>query len=149
MSKKLTCSGDNLSSLEADCLDILLITIVNKLLMKNIISLSQAFYYLKHLQHFSFKHLSISNISLSQTSLYLKHRLFLSNFCLSRTSLYLKHPSVSNIPLSRTSLYLELPSISIIVLFLSSISLSQASNLYQTPSLHYLVYLKLFCLKQI
>ena len=65
---------------------------------------------------FYLKHLSISNIFLSQTSLYLKH-LSISNITL-QTSPYLKHPSVStyfsprhfsisNIPFFYDSLYLK------------------------------------------
>ena len=54
------------------------------------------------------KHITISNISLSQTSIYLKH-LFISNISLSQTSIYLKHLYrkylyISNTSLSRTSL---------------------------------------------
>ena len=48
-------------------------------------------YTVKH----SLENLSISNVSLSQTSLYLKH-LYTTNISLSQTSFYHKHPSNSN-----------------------------------------------------
>ena len=79
------------------------------------------------------KHLSVSNISLSQTSLYLKH-LSISNISLPRTFLYLKHPSTSNIPLPRTSLYLEHLSISNIPLSQTSLYLKHLSiSNFPTP----------------
>ena len=65
----------------------------------------------------------VLQISVSQTSLYLKH-LSISNISPSQTSLHLKHPSISNIPLSQTSLYLKHLSISNISLCL----------LYTSPS---------------
>ena len=56
------------------------------------------------------QHLSISNISLSQTSLYLKHlhpkHLSISNISPSQTSLYLKHLSISIISPSQISFHL-------------------------------------------
>ena len=62
------------------------------------------------------EHLSTSNISLSWTSLYLEYlstsNIYLPRKSLFQTSLYLKHLSISNIPLSQTSLYLKHLSIS-------------------------------------